>query len=57
MQDGMLVTEGGTRYKALIIPSGTTIDASLQAQINRLNAYVIRGEQAADILSLPKPNR
>ena len=42
IQDGMLVTEGGTRYKALIIPSGTTIDASLQAQINRLNAYVIR---------------
>lgn len=47
--DGMLVTEGGTRYKALIIPSGTTIDASLQAQIERMGAFVIRGEQAADM--------
>ena len=54
IQDGMLVTEGGTRYKALIIPSGTTIDASLQAQINRLNAYVIRGEQAADMAKFAK---
>ena len=54
IQDGMLVTEGGTRYKALIIPSGTTIDASLQAQINCLNAYVIRGEQAADMAKFAK---
>ena len=52
--DGMLVTEGGTRYKALIIPSGTTIDASLQAQINRLNAYVIRGEQPIDMAKYAK---
>ncbi|SEA60549.1 alpha-L-rhamnosidase [Xylanibacter ruminicola] len=54
VQNGMLVTEGGTRYKALIIPSGTTIDTSLQAQINRLNTYVIRGEQAADMAKFAK---
>ena len=54
VQDGMLVTEGGTRYKALIIPSGTTIDASLQAQINRLNAYVVRGEQATAMAKYAK---
>ena len=47
IEDGMLVTEGGTRYKALIIPSGTTIDASLSAQIARLSPYVIQGEQPA----------
>ncbi|WP_033148535.1 glycosyl hydrolase [Prevotella sp. P6B1] len=43
--DGRLVTEGGTSYRALIIPSGTTIDAALQAQIDRLHPYVIKGEQ------------
>lgn len=47
IEDGMLVTEGGTRYKALIIPSGTTINASLSAQIARLRPYVIQGEQPA----------
>ncbi len=45
MEDGQLITEGGTRYRALIIPSGTTIDAALQAQIDRLYPYVIKGEQ------------
>ena len=53
--DGMLQTEGGTRYKALIIPSGTTIDASLQAQIDRLGGYVIRGEQTADMARFCQP--
>ena len=53
--DGMLQTEGGTRYKALIIPSGTTIDASLQVQIDRLGGYVIRGEQAADMARFCQP--
>lgn len=42
--DGQLQTEGGTRYSALIIPSGTTIDASLQAELKRLGALVILGE-------------
>jgi len=47
IEDGMLVTEGGTRYKGLIIPSGTTIDASLSNQIARLRPYVIQGERPA----------
>ncbi len=42
-----LVTEGGTRYRALIIPTGTTIDSRLQALIDRLRPFVIRGEDAA----------
>ena len=41
---GMLVTEGGTRYRALIIPSGTTIDPVLKAQLDRLHPFVIYGE-------------
>ena len=45
--DGMLVTEGGTRYKALIIPSGTTMDERLRQLIDGLYPYVILGEQPA----------
>lgn len=46
VENGMLVAEGGTRYRALIIPSGTTIDACLQALLNPITAYVIKGESA-----------
>ena len=45
VENGMLVTEGGTRYRALIIPSGTTIDARLQALLDPIAAYVIKGER------------
>ena len=45
VENGMLVTEGGTRYRALIIPSGTTVDSRLQALLAPLAAYVIRGER------------
>jgi hypothetical protein len=44
VENGMLVTEGGTRYRALIIPSGTTMDSRLQALIAPIAAYVIQGE-------------
>ena len=44
VENGMLVTEGGTRYKAIIIPTGTTIDDRLQALLSPLRAYVIQGE-------------
>ena len=47
IENGMLVTEGGTRYKALIIPSGTTIDDRLQALLTPLNGYTIIGEDAS----------
>ena len=46
IENGMLVTEGGTRYKALIIPSGTTIEAGLKNEVERLRPYVIIGESA-----------
>ena len=45
VENGMLATEGGTRYRALIIPSGTTIDARLQALLDPIAAYVIKGER------------
>ena len=47
IEDGMLVTEGGTRYKALIIPSGTTIEDALKTQVERLYPFVIMGESPA----------
>jgi YesN/AraC family two-component response regulator len=43
----MLMTEGGTRYKALIIPSGTTVDDRLKALITPLSSYIIYGEDVA----------
>ena len=47
IENGLLITEGGTRYKALIIPSGTTIDDRLKALITPLSSYIIYGEDAA----------
>ena len=55
IEDGILVTEGGTRYKALIIPSGTTVDASLSAQLENLRSYVILGEQPTLMAKYAQP--
>ena len=52
--DGQLVTEGGTRYKALIIPTGTTIDSRLQALLGPITSYVIHGEDAATLARYAK---
>ena len=49
VENGMLVTEGGTRYKALIIPSGTTIDSRLQTLLAPISSYIIKGEDAAEM--------
>jgi len=46
IENGLLVTEGGTRYRALIIPSNTTIDSRLQKLLAPLNDYVIKGESS-----------
>lgn len=42
--NGTLMTEGGTCYKGLIIPSGTTIDNRLKALLTPIENYVIYGE-------------
>ena len=44
IENGKLVTEGGTQYRALIIPTGTTVDDRLKALLTPLKAYVIDGE-------------
>ena len=44
IEDGMLVTEGGTRYRALIIPTGTTIDTNLRLLLDNITPYIIYGE-------------
>ena len=54
IEDGMLVTEGGTRYRALIIPSNTTIDSRLEALLSPINDYVINGESAEDLMMYAK---
>ena len=45
IENGMLVTEGGTRYRAIIVPFGTTVDKRLKALLTPLQAYVINGEK------------
>lgn len=54
IEDGMLVTEGGTRYRALIIPSGTTVDDRLQSLLDPLRRFVIHGEDHAAMARFAK---
>ena len=46
IENGRLVTEGGTSYRALIIPSGTTIDNRLKTLLSPISQYVVYGESA-----------
>lgn len=55
VRDGQLVTEAGTCYKALIIPSGTTITPELKQQLDRLSPYIIYGEDANAMSRFAKP--
>ncbi len=55
LKDGQLVTEGGTHYKAIIIPTGTTITPALRQQLDRLSPYIIYGENATDMARFAKP--
>lgn len=54
VEDGMLVTEGGTRYRALIIPSNTTIDSRLQQLLTPVSNYIIKGESSEDMARFAK---
>ena len=49
-----LVTEKGTCYKAIIIPSGTTITPELKQTLDRLSPLVIYGESAEDMARFAK---
>ena len=59
LEDGMLVTEGGTRYRALIIPTGTTVDSTLKALLTPIASYIIYGEKAEEMehFALAEPMR
>ncbi|MBR4276690.1 MAG: glycosyl hydrolase family 2 [Prevotella sp.] len=54
VENGMLVTEGGTRYSALIIPTGTTIDDKLKALLDEVTPYIIYGEDATAMAKYAK---
>ena len=54
VENGMLVTEGGTRYRALIIPTGTTIDDKLKALLDKVTPYIIYGEDATAMAKYAK---
>ena len=55
--DGHLVTKAGTRYKALIIPTGTTITPALATILKRLSPLVVYGEDAAEMARHATPER
>ena len=54
LQDNLLVTEGGTRYKGIIIPTGTTISPALKALLSRWSSLVVYGEDATAMAHLAK---
>ena len=55
LKGNQLVTEGGTAYKAIIIPTGTTITDELKKELERLSPYVIYGEDATAMARFAKP--
>lgn len=55
VRGGKLVTRGGASYKALVIPTGTTVDASLKALIEKLSPYVVYGESAEELNRFARP--
>ena len=54
LQGNSLVTEGGTRYKGIIIPTGTTISPALKALLSRWSSLVVYGEDATAMALLAK---
>lgn len=50
-----LVTAEGTCYKAIIIPSGTTITPELKHELDLLSPLVIYGESEEDMARFAKP--
>ena len=54
IEDGRLITEGGTRYRGLIIPTGTTLSVELKQMLSRFPSLVIYGENEADMHRLAK---
>ena len=50
-----LVTESGTCYKAIIIPSGTTVTPELKKKLDQLSPYVIYGESPEDMSRFARP--
>ncbi|MBQ7420308.1 MAG: glycosyl hydrolase family 2 [Prevotella sp.] len=54
IENGQLVTEGGTHYKGLIIPTGTTMDEKLKALLVPFADYVIDGEDKTAMARLAK---
>ena len=54
LKDGRLITQGGTSYKAIIIPTGTTMTPELKQLLERLSPYVIYGEDTQKMAQFAK---
>ena len=57
-KDGLLITEGGTRYKGLVIPGSGKMPENVKEHIEALKAQgaqIIYGTKAADLQAAAKP--
>lgn len=57
VHNGQLVTRGGAAYKALIIPSGTTVTAELEKYLEKLSQYIIYGEDDDNLQRYAQPEQ
>lgn len=55
IEGNRLVTEGGTKYKGLIIPTGANLPEETKKMVDRLSAYVVYGEDATSMQRLARP--
>lgn len=55
VKDGRIVTPANTQYKALIIPSGATLNEAMKKQLEALAPYVIYGEDDSRMQQFAEP--
>ncbi|MCH5245800.1 MAG: glycosyl hydrolase family 2 [Muribaculaceae bacterium] len=53
--DGLIETQGGTRYKGIVIPSGTTMSPQLKELLAPFEGYIIYGEDEATMNRFATP--
>lgn len=53
--DGKIKTQGGTTYKGIVIPSGTTLTPELQQLLAPFEGHIVYGENAREMRRFAKP--
>ncbi len=55
--DGRIKTQGGTLYKALVIPEGTTLSPRVKELLEPFKGHIIYGEDAAQMNKYARPEQ